>query len=368
MMERRPLNVLMGVIGAGNGGMSGYMVALFKKMAQQDKTIRFTFLSTTAHPFFEQDILENGGSIAVIPSRMRHPLAHKKAVGKIIAEGSFDVCHIHLSTASNIDPLKIAVKMGVKKVFAHSHSAGAEGNKLAAVLHKLNVPALGRLPIERLACSRAAGKFCYGDAPFTYIPNGVDLSRFYWSGERRDTFREKYGIPSDAFVLGHIGRFVPVKNHAFLLELFAEVKKRRPNAMLLLCGDGPLLQPMQEKAASLGLLNAVVFTGNIKNPEDAYCAMDVMALPSFFEGFPLTVVEAYASGLPTLVSDTVTPEVGIGELVRFFSLSDEKGEIASRLLSMETVRTSRTEELTALGFDADGQTLSMLKRYHDPEV
>lgn len=358
----RPIKVLMGVIGSGNGGMSTYAVKLFSQLPESLYDV--TFLSTVEHPFFEKEIRAHYGKIKVIPSRSRHPFAHKKALREIMAETKYDVCHIHLSSASNIEPLKAAIDAKIPRIFAHIHSAEVEGNFLAKLMHKRNVGKLAAMPVTRLACSDAAGKFAYGSASYTVVPNGVDLERFYWDEGRRMRFRNYNHLPDDAFVVGHVGRFVPVKNQSFLLELFAEVKKRKAGAKLLLCGDGPLLEGTKKKAESMGLAEDVVFTGNIVNPQDAYCAMDVMVLPSQFEGFPLTVVEGYASGLPCLVSDTVTREVGIGPLVEFFSLQDDKAALAEKLLGMQQPeRRSYGQELRAAGLDAETQVKRMQERY-----
>lgn len=359
-----PLKILTGVIGAGNGGMSTYAVNLFRELPENNYDV--TFLSTAEHPFFEHQIKERYGRIKVIPPRNRHPWAHRKAIRKILAEQKFDAVHIHLSTASNIVPLEEAVRAKVPTVIAHIHSAGAEGGKLAALLHKLHVGKLGKMPIIRLACSDAAGKFAYGNADYTVMLNGIDLDRFYWDPGRRDRFRKSRHIPADAFVVGHAGRFTPVKNHAYLLDLFAEVKKRRENAFLLLCGDGPLLDETKKKAESLGLSESICFAGNVVNPQDAYCAMDVMVLPSKFEGFPLTVVEAAAEGLPVLVSDTVTKEAAVTDLVRFFSLSDSLAQTAETLLSMDTgdARRDYGDELREKGLDFVSQVRKIETLYH----
>ena len=160
---------------------------------------------------------------------------------------------------------------------------------------------------------------------------------------------------------------MPVKNQGFLLELLQELKKLRPDAKLLLCGDGPKLEEIKAKAAEMGLEGDVFFPGNIINPQDAYCAMDVMVLPSLFEGFPLTVAEAYASGLPCLVSDKVTREAGFGEEIAFFSLDGDKADLAKKALEMaipEEKRHSFHDRLRELGFDWGSQSIQMQRRYH----
>ena len=360
----RPIRILTGVIGDGNGGMSTYAVNLFK--ALPESLVSVTFLSTSEHPFFEKEIKDHYGRIKVIPSRRRHPFAHKKAIRKIMEEESFDVCHIHLSTASNIDPIRIAVKKNIPLVISHIHSAGAEGGAAARFLHKLGAPKLSKLPIKRLACSEEAGKFGYAGGEYTVAPNAIDLTRFYWDEGRRDRFRSYYGIPENASVLGHIGRFVPVKNQTCLLSLLEAVLKKRPDAVLLLCGDGPELESVRKKAEEMGLSEKVFFPGNIVNPQDAYCAMDAFLLPSLFEGFPLTAVEAYASGLPVLLSDHITREAKLGDAVAFFPLDGTFDTLADTVLAMEIPaeeRESRGKELAVLGLDWGTQAEKMMVLY-----
>ena len=161
----------MGIIGKGNGGLSTYAVNLFRKLDRN----RFdcTFLSNDPHPYFEKDIKGLGGRLKVIAARSRHPQKHRQDLRRIMKEEHFDVCHIHLSSDSNICPLEEAKRAGIPIVIAHCHSARVEGFLYPKILHRLNKPKLQRMDVERLACSNAAGKFAYGDAPFTVVNNGI---------------------------------------------------------------------------------------------------------------------------------------------------------------------------------------------------
>ena len=166
--------------------------------------------------------------------------------------------------------------------------------------------------------------------------------------------------------MGHIGRFVPVKNQTCLLSLLEAVLKKRPDAVLLLCGDGPELESVRKKAEEMGLSEKVFFPGNIVNPQDAYCAMDAFLLPSLFEGFPLTAVEAYASGLPVLLSDHITREAKLGDAVAFFPLDGTFDTLADTVLAMEIPveeRESRGKELAVLGLDWGTQAEKMMVLY-----
>lgn len=353
--------VLMGIIGKGNGGLSTYAVNLFRKLDRS--AFDCTFLSNDPHPYFEKDIKELGGHLKVIAPRNRHPKQHRNDLRRIMTEEQFDVCHIHLSSDSNICPLEEAKRAGIPVVIAHIHSAKVEGSLYPKILHRLNKPKLQKMDIERLACSRAAGEFAYGDAPFTVANNGIDLKKFDFHPEVREKMRESLGL-SDRFVIGQVGRLASVKNHAFTIDVFAEALEKNPQCSLLLVGNGPLEQQLREKVAQMGLGEKVIFTGNVRNPQDYLNAMDCMMLPSLFEGFPLTIVEAVCSGLPCFVSNTVTREVGISDLVQFIPLDSSPASIAETILQTKgKERISQTDLLRSLHYDADELVKEMEKRY-----
>ncbi|PWL47144.1 MAG: hypothetical protein DBY45_01265 [Clostridiales bacterium] len=353
--------ILMGIIGKGNGGLSTYAVNLFRKL--DSDVFDCTFLSNDPHPYFEKDIKELGGHLKVIAARNRHPKQHRDDLRRIMAEEQFDVCHIHLSSDSNICPLVEAKRARIPIVIAHCHSAKVEGSLYPKVLHRLNKPKVQKMDIIRLACSKAAGEFAYGDAPFTVANNGIDLKKFDFDYQIREKTRKDIGV-SDRFVIGQLGRLVPVKNHEFSLKVFAEVLKRHSRSSFLIVGGGPLEQSLKEKVSELGIEDKVIFTGNVRNPQDYLNAMDCMMLPSLFEGFPLTIVEAVCSGLPCFISDTVTREVEISDLVQFISLGEGPESVAKKVLKAKDIeRTSQAELLKALHYDSDELVKDMERCY-----
>lgn len=356
----KKIKLLMGVIGKGKGGTPTYAVRLFSLLDPQRFDV--TFLSNTPHPFYEKQILDHGGKIAVIPSRNRHPRAHRMAIRRIMAEG-FDVCHIHLVSASNIVPLEEAVRAKIPVVVAHSHCAAVEGGFAAKMMHRINLKRLRKLPLIRLACSSKAGRYLFLDAPVTVVPNAIDLERFSYREADRIAFRQRLGL-EDCFVVGHVGRLVPIKNQAFLMEVFAEVKKADPSARLLLVGDGPDEPALRQKAASLGIQDETIFLGNVPDPETAFNGMDCFVLPSLEEGFGLVVIEALATGLHSLVADTVPPEIYLHPFIESFSFSDDKAVLARRILACRGLsRASQRSELVAAGFEDTAQAKMMEERY-----
>lgn len=346
----KKIKVLMGIIGKGNGGLSMYMVNLFKKLDHEK--FDCTFMSIAEKPYFEKDIKELGGRILFITPRSQNPKKHRDDIRNIMKE-DFDVCHIHLSTASNICPILEAKRAKIPVVIAHSHSSKVEGSLYPKVLHIINREKLKKLDILRFACSKAAGNFAFKNAEFTVMNNGIDTARFDYNEASREKIRKELNVGDD-FVVGQVGRLVPVKNHRFTVELFEKLQKNCPESRLLIVGDGPLEEQIKTKTKELVISDKVIFTGNVRNPEEYFQAMDCLMIPSLFEGFPLTVVEGICSGLCCFVSDKVPGEVKISDLVEFIPLDGDMNMIADTVLKAKDIpRVSQAETLKDIGFDAD---------------
>ena len=349
------IRVVTGVIGSGKGGMSRFAVDLFKRLDPERFDV--TFLSNVPDPFFGEEIRAHGGHIACIASRGKHPFRHRADLRRIMREGKFDVCHIHLSTASNIEPLIAARKAGVPLVIGHSHNNDVEGNAAARLLHRLNAPRIVRYTDRRLACSGKAGDFMFCGADYTVVKNAIDLDRFSYNPAMREKMRRELGL-GEAFTVGHVGRMSMQKNPDFLLETYAALRKLDPQSRFVYVGDGPLEAHVQEKAAALGLTDGILFTGAVSNPQDYLCAFDCFLLPSLFEGLGFVIIESVCSGLRCFASDVIPPEAQVGELVETFPLSIDKTQLARRMLAHRddpAGRHSRKELLTALGYDAASQ-------------
>ena len=158
----------------------------------------------------------------------------------------------------------------------------------------------------------AAGLSTMGLVPFA--------SSFAMFAAGRDSLRRQWGFDADMVVIGHVGRFMPQKNHAFLLACFAQYHKRHANSRLLLVGGGELKEQVQRQAETLGIGGAVCMAGVRKDMRQVYSAMDIFALPSLYEGLPMVCLEAQANGLPCLMSDRVTAETAVTPEAAFLPL------------------------------------------------
>lgn len=277
-----------------------------------------------------RQILERFNEIGInciqIPDKVHHPLKHLWTMFQIFRKGKYDVVHSHLDWFMNSYVCFLAMLAGVKKRIAHHHQAYTNPQQCHSglcagitVAVKNLLCAIMRFPCKLfathwLACGEAAAINGWGSntlrkGKVTILPNAIDPERFKYSETARREIRAKYGIGDNDFVVGHVGRFYPQKNHEFLIDVFAELYEQKANAKLLLLGDGPLQEHIKRKVESLGLSNSVIFAGLQKDSAPFYSAMDVFAFPSLWEGLGIVLLEAQYSGLPCVVSETVPKEV-----------------------------------------------------------
>lgn len=250
----------------------------------------------------------------------------------------YDIVHGH-STNSAAVYLKVAKNMGCVTV-AHSHSAGFRGNKFQQLIKSFYAKRVGKVADYWFACSRKAAERLFGNAYRTYpdyydIPNAINAENYLYDVNKANEIRTHLGISEDEFLCGHVGSFSAPKNHSFLLDIFCEVLKIRPNARLVCCGTGALLPQIKTQAAALGISDKISFPGVVKNCNEYMMAMDTLVFPSLFEGFPITILEAEATGLPVVMSDVITHEVDLTKLIHRQSLEDSPLEWAKTICNID---------------------------------
>lgn len=183
------------------------------------------------------------------------------------------------------------------------------------------------------------------------LNNAIDVDRFSFDSTARSLLRSELGISGEAFVVGHVVRFCSVKNHPFLLEVFAEIHKRKPDSILLLVGQGPDFEAVKERAAQLGLSDCVLFLNQRNDVDKLYSVMDVFMLPSLYEGLPVVGVEAQCADAACFFSTEVPGEAKIIEKTKFLSLSQSAAEWADAVLSADcTKRSDNRAILESAGF------------------
>lgn len=236
----------------------------------------------------------------------------------------YDVVHMH-SSSKNYYILKAAKKYGIPVRVAHSHNTGFQThNPLSIILGNLMKRPLKKYATYCCGCSKIAcewlfGKGCVEEGKAKVIPNGIYSSPFIYKEEIRKEVRQELQL-EDKFVIGNVGRLERQKNHDFLIDIFAEVVKLQKNACLVLVGTGSLQNVLEQKVTSLKLNDKVKFLGFRNDRYRIMQGMDSFVFPSLYEGFPVGIIEAEASGLPIFASENITKSVSFTSNIYFLSL------------------------------------------------
>lgn len=268
----------------------------------------------------------------------------------------YDVVHMH-SSSKNYFILECAAKWNIQVRVAHSHNTGFQSkNPITIALGNLMMKPMRKYATHWVGCSKLAcewlfGQGCVEKGEAKVILNGIDSSLFVYNEGVRNEIRKEMQL-EDKFVIGHVGRFVNQKNHTFLLDIFAEIVKRRNDAVLMLIGIGELMDAMKQKASALGISDRVLFVGFRNDRNRLMQAMDSFLFPSLYEGLSVVLIEAQAAGLPVFTSDTTTTETQYSPHMQFLSLKQSAAEWADTLLKKGRVeRKNMTQTINEAGFD-----------------
>lgn len=349
------------------GGAESMVMNLYRS-ADREK-IQFDFVVCEGKKAaYEDEVLSLGGRIYRLPrfgpgTVIRFIRAWNDLFRK---HGEYRIIHGHLRSCASIY-LSIARRYGLITII-HSHSTSSGKGLLAIIKNLMQLP-LRKTADYLIACSNAAGVWLYGKKAvkkdnYYIIKNALDAQSFRFDEDKRFAARHALGL-GNRFVVGHVGSFIPVKNHAFIIEIFNEIRKRNSTAVLLLVGDGKLMQSTKALARKYALSDKIIFTGVREDIPELLCAMDVFLLPSKWEGLPLTAIEAQASGLPCVLSDTITRETKISPLVEFYPLGESAGAWADKILAFSgsTKRLDTYDVIRNSGYDC-ADTASKLQEFY----
>ncbi len=235
----------------------------------------------------------------------------------------YDCIYFNTSALGYIIPYLYAIKYNYKIVL-HSHSdARKTAGIIKKIVHRVNYSIIKNKVSVKLACSSPAANWMFGNQyeNVQIIPNAIDLHRFRYDAQKRSEIRKQLNIDKSTIVLGNIGRLTKVKNQEFLLELVKEFKQQKKSVRLVLVGDGKDYEKLHRIVEQNDLIDYVTFWGRTERPEEVMNGLDCIVMPSLAEGFPISLIEAQAAGLPCVVSDCITEEVNVSGCIQFLSLN-----------------------------------------------
>lgn len=359
--ESKPIRIAQVMGKMIGGGVEAVVMNYYRHINRSQ--VQFDFLVDADSTIVPREEIESlGGRVFEIPP-YQHVLEYQRALQGLFDREGWQIVHSHVNALS-VFPLKAAKKVGVPVRIAHSHSTSGKGEHAKNIVKAFLKTQANRYPTHRFACSRYAGEWLFGKGSnFDVIYNAVELSTFRPDPEARNRVRGELGLEDGQIAIGHIGRFVEQKNHAFLLRVFKEVLDSESSAVLVLAGAGPLFGQTKMLADELGIASSVLFLGQRADASALYQAFDVFCLPSLYEGLPMVGVECQASGTPILASSEVTGETACTSLMEFEPLSSSPREWANHLLVTSRKKPSEADVEGLSPFDIRTAAKGLAERY-----
>ena len=336
----RRIRILHVIMQLGIGGIETWLMQVLRHLDRSRFQIDI-MVHWSGKQHYTDEAVALGAQIHVCPDSSRLWIYAARFFNILRKEGGFDVIHDHMPLGGYHILLARLAGIPVRIYHCHNDETTRKTSNhwrrrfSLAISHGLAKRyATHLLPVSRLAGVAALGASCESDDRWQLFPAVNDLFAFTSSVNRQEV-RSGLGLPDSAFVIGHVGRFQPPKNHDFLIDVVSEVCRKHTDAYLLLVGDGPLRSVIEDKVARMQLADRVIFAGTRRDiPALMQGAMDVFLFPSTSEGMGMAILEAQAAGLPCIISDVIPKEIEIiPELVRRISLADSPERWAEGVLT-----------------------------------
>lgn len=360
----RILHVLGGL---DRGGAETMVMNLYRTI---DRTqIQFDFIiHNEKKQAYTDEIQSLGGKIYHFPAFNGLNYFKMKSLWKRFFKDhpEYKILHSHVRSYASLY-LPIAKEFGLRTII-HSHNTSS-GKGLKAVVKYFMQKRLTKNVDFYFACSDVAGKWLFGkrivnQSNYFLLKNAIDIDKFTYSESSRKKIRDEFNL-HDEFIVGHVGRFHSQKNHLFLVDVFAVIHRINPKAILMLVGVGELMDAIKEKVIKLGLSDCVIFTGMRADVCDLFSAFDVFVFPSFFEGLPVTLIEAQAASLPIVCSDCVTKEVVIDNSIEMLSLNQSVDDWVDIIISKNGVnrKICNKDKIISAGYSIHESSMWLDKFY-----
>lgn len=357
--------------GMNCGGAENMIMNLYRHINRE--SVQFDFLVHTEKKcFFDDEIESMGGHIYRAPyfNIINHFYYKKILVNFFDNHHEIKIVHGHLGSCAHIY-LDIARKAGCYTI-AHCHS-GKPSFSLKNMAYKMVCYIVRKKADYFMACAREAGIYRYGKKIvnnmeiFCTLNNAIDIPRYTYSEAKRNHIREEFFIPDDILLIGHVGRFIEVKNHDFMIEIFKQVVQKTDKVMLMLVGEGYLQNNIRQKVRKLNLEDKVIFAGIRRDIDSIMSAFDIFIFPSIYEGLSVACIEAQAAGLPCLVSDNVSYETDITGLCKFIPIDEGEVYVEEILKTDIASRTDTRQKMTDAGYDIH-KTAKWLEEFYYSRV
>ncbi|MBH0230750.1 glycosyltransferase family 1 protein [Halobacillus yeomjeoni] len=313
------LRVLHIVSSLNGGGVEAMLLNYYERMDHQE--IQFDFITHGDEVgILEEKFTSLHSKIYHVTPRRNNFLKNLKETNAVIEKGNYDIVHCHQGP-KGFFPILFAKMARVEKRIIHNHIAFTPETYMQKVFRKVNCWIVNKLSTHHFACGSDARDWAFGNnTNAKVINNAINTNKFSFNPNIRSSIRAEHGVENKD-VIGTIARFTEQKNHRYLVDIFFEIKKYKPNTILWLIGDGPLLPDIKNYVRSLGIDDSVEFFGVRNDVEKLMQAMDLFLLPTKYEGLGIVYIEAQAAGLRTIAPDHVVPkETQVTDLISYVGL------------------------------------------------
>lgn len=347
------------------GGIETFIMKLYKNIDRERVQFDFLFYGNEAGKY-EDEITELGGRIFRLPNKKQSLRAFLFGTYRIVKEHQYGLIHRHGFTHSLALDALLMKLAGCHNIIIHSHNTRSddiEDNFLRKIFMKPCRWLLNRVADYRFACSQAAGQWLFGKAPYKVVPVAIDLDKFGFDPDKRTVIREKFHW-NKYIVIGSAGRLERQKNNLFLLDIFSEYHKLDDRVRLVMIGDGTERSKLETRIDKLGLNGYASLMGAQDCVDVLMQGLDILVMPSLYEGLPSVAVEAQAEGLLCILSANITKEVDLTG-ISFYELSLGAKEWARRIQMewKEHERKNNTKLIAKNGFDIKEMAKDMEKFY-----
>lgn len=356
------LNIITG--GLGREGISMTQLEFMKAMKKDEVQVDIAAVHADAKDVIN-DFIAAGCKVIKFPDRRKELISYICFLYKLIKSEKYDVVHVHGSSALMSIDLLTAKIAGVRVRIAHSRNTLSNHKKVDKLLR----PLFYRSFTHAFACGKDAGEWLFGNREFTIVHNGKNLEKFNYSSKIREIIRDKYNL-RDNIAIGFVGNLNKQKNIPFLADVICAYNQINPNSKFFIMGDGAEKAELVAKLSAYGVEDKVILTGRIANVHEMLQGMDLMLLPSLFEGLPNVVLEWQAEGLPCVISDVITRECAPTNLVTFMPLeagaedwAKKITQILENMESREKNSKSAIDLLRADGFDIEENVKNLVETY-----
>lgn len=350
-------------------GYDGLTNHIFSYIGNMDKTdIQIDLLSARG---IDMEIIPRMNEVGFhkiyrLEYRDTNQVKYFNALKGLIKKNKYDIVHAHGNSATLAVDMLAASLAGCRVRIAHSHNVSCEHKFFNMCLR----PVFNLCYTDGFACGREAGQWLFGKRRFTVLPNGKEINRFIFDADVRKKYRVKLGLDDKTIAIGNVAAFVPKKNHRFSVDIYRDLSDRSDKYQMFLFGiDGETLEEVKKRIKELKLEDKIHYMGTKDNIQDYLQAMDIMILPSLYEGLS-SAGEWQINGLPCILSDTIPREVDILGNAKFLPIDKGTKPWVDTILQTDCGAEKRVipdigEIFTKAGFNIKINSEDLKKKYFD---